>query len=338
MPALAFNHRRGRGFVYWRDGEVYWMAPVHHSGLVTWSKAAPADTAKIPSNVLAVLAVLGDAASAERCRGGQPLRSDLLPLPGRPLLLHFERKAALWRKGGHLVRAGWFGDLLLDWSSAAVADHDIDTVTEIGHGNRLLRQATPDLTTRLTIPAHADRPRTVIVGTRRISVRLHTAGAATPMVLDTGSALLDWNRSGVMTRAMSSAVLTRAMALDLAAEIHAYPGPARHRAGTRTVRHRADDLHDEWRTLWTASDGIRLAHDLRVDPFQLRLVTLDDDTPLTEQTAHRLAGALVAGVELLDTVRHTAVAAMRREDRHRVAARAEAGFVATIATAGNDID
>lgn len=309
----------------WRVGGQTWLAPVLDCGLVAWSKSRPMTPAIARSEAVR-LVVPG---LLDRARGEEPHRPYLLPERGQPLVVNFDLGIAYWLRHGRLMHAPWFDDGLIGWGPVGPVvrlDADPAERAAIDEAVRTLRDAGPVASqTTLKLPERDAQPRDVVVANRWISTNPRVAGP--------NDALLTLRtRDGYRLHVGDAVALDRHMMLDLATEVAAYPGAADDETDelpTLEVSHPEPDRADGIVTTWRVDDGLAVLHDLRHAPLTVWLRS-QEDHPLTEDRAVRLASALAAAAARLDRVYRLATTAALRDHDRRTAVRAEADFTAAL--------
>lgn len=309
----------------WRVGGQTWLAPVLDCGLVAWSKSCPM-TPAIARREAVRLAVPG---LLDRARGEEPHRPHLLPERGQPVVVNFDHGVAYWLQHGRLMHGPWFDDGLIGWGPVGPVDRpDADPAERaaIDEAVRTLRAAAPGGPhSKLDRPERDGQPRDVVVANRWIST---SPRAAEPK----DSLLTLRTKDGYRLHVGDAVVLDRRMVLDLAAEVAAYPGTADDESDeppVLVVRHPEPDHDDGIVTTWHVDDGLAVLHDLRHAPLTVWL-RAQEDHPLTEDRAVRLASALSAAAARLDRVYQLAVTAVRRDHDRHIGVRAEADFAAAL--------
>lgn len=306
----------------WRvDGQT-WLAPVLDCGLIAWSKSRPMtpDIARPEAVRLAVPGLL------DRVRSEEPHRPFLLPERGQPVVVNPDFRVAYWLRHGSLMHSPWFDDGLIGWGPVGPVvrlDADPAERAAIDEAVRTLRAASPGGPhSRLHLPEHDGQPRDVVVANRSISTNPRVDGPKNALLtLRTGD--------GYRLHVGDAVVLDRHMALDLAAEVAAYPGTEDE---VLVVRHPEPDRDDGIVTTWHVDDDLAVLHDLRHAPHTVWL-RCQENHVLTEGRATLLAIALSAAVARLDRVHQlTVTAALHDHDRH-CGVRAEADFAAALRSA-----
>ncbi|CAL9677541.1 hypothetical protein SUDANB95_07866 (plasmid) [Actinosynnema sp. ALI-1.44] len=293
-PIIVARHRP---LAMWRSHGRTHAAPVLSSGLIAWSQAHPVPT-DLPPDLRRIAARLAAPGLLDRAFGSAPIRPETLPRPGRPLLVHHASGVAYWLHGPTTRHCPWFDDGLLGWGYQNEVDSEDVTAEErtvAAAATRTLRDADPALPHVLVpYPAGYFAPRELVL----------TEHDITPLPATEGVRLLLRIPDSVPQHGTGHTVwLTRDTAEALAAQVAAYPGmqPLPHPDGV-PVQHAVPHSRRPGRTTWRINQHLAIQHDPLSAPRHVAVQLARPAYPLVPQSAHLLAGALLAAVDRIDRV------------------------------------
>lgn len=325
QPIVAHPETHTRdGKVFWRSDGLTWRAPLLQCGLVGWSKAYPLQPHA--ASRLPLLDPLNDRDLMERVRGEEPVRPEMLPQPGQPLVLSSCLGEAYWMWRGALMHGPWFEDGLLGFGPVGHVDPDTgapEEQEEIRHAVRLLREASPQTFARLPKQSGTDHPRDIVLTGNRVVARPRGVVAGEPpLTLFAAQAHRPYRPD--------LAMLDVPMAAELARQVAVYPGDPNHAGADNVLVRRPEPDHQDGRvTTWSVTDDVSVIHDLALAPLHLWLRCRHNQA-LTEVPARRLAGALMAGVAWSDSVGRLVAEAVNGDRPRRDAVRAEVLFAESL--------